>query len=225
MLIAEVKLTFTTECLGTLPANPDIFEEFIASKREAGVDPEEVESLPSVAEDVQRGTTVFARDENGKPHLWNYQVQGFLKEACGGLQRVDASEGYISGKLRAYKKIIDSLVFVFPRRILLVFPEGKEWKTPEDVKYCVRPLRAKTPQGERVSLIRSEMVPTGTQVTFTIELLDSALLEAVEEWLDYGKYKGISQWRNSGKGRFIYTLNILEGVRKPFKAKKAKGED
>lgn len=25
---------------------------------------------------------------------------------------------------------------------------------------------------------------------------------AIREWLDYGKLRGIGQWRNSGKGRF-----------------------
>lgn len=26
------------------------------------------------------------------------------------------------------------------------------------------------------------------------------------EWLDYGKLRGLGQWRNSGKGRFTYEL-------------------
>ena len=26
------------------------------------------------------------------------------------------------------------------------------------------------------------------------------------EWLDYGQLRGLGQWRNSGKGRFRYTL-------------------
>ena len=33
------------------------------------------------------------------------------------------------------------------------------------------------------------------------EALDEAL---VREWLDYGAYSGIGQWRNSGKGRFTW---------------------
>lgn len=26
----------------------------------------------------------------------------------------------------------------------------------------------------------------------------------MREWLDYGKWSGIGQWRNSGKGRFLW---------------------
>lgn len=26
------------------------------------------------------------------------------------------------------------------------------------------------------------------------------------EWLDYGKLRGLGQWRNSGKGRFTYEI-------------------
>ena len=26
----------------------------------------------------------------------------------------------------------------------------------------------------------------------------------VREWLDYGMYRGLGQWRNSGKGRMVW---------------------
>ena len=32
------------------------------------------------------------------------------------------------------------------------------------------------------------------------------LQKLVLEWLDYGKLRGLGQWRNSGKGRFTYEL-------------------
>lgn len=28
--------------------------------------------------------------------------------------------------------------------------------------------------------------------------------ETVREWLDYGQLRGLFQWRNSGKGRFVW---------------------
>lgn len=37
-------------------------------------------------------------------------------------------------------------------------------------------------------------------------MLEDGLEKAVREWLDYGILKGIGQWRNSGKGRFVYEL-------------------
>ena len=103
-----------------------------------------------------------------------------------------------SGKLKAYKKIIDGLVFVTPRKIPIMF-DGK-------VGSCQRPLRAMTAQGERVALANSESVPIGAYIDIKISLLDPALEGVVLEWLDYGQLRGIGQWRNSGKGRFSYEL-------------------
>jgi hypothetical protein len=34
-------------------------------------------------------------------------------------------------------------------------------------------------------------------------LLDSDM-KLVREWLDYGRLRGIGQWRNSGRGRFTW---------------------
>ena len=67
---------------------------------------------------------------------------------------------------------------------------------------CQRPLRAQTAQGERVALAFSDEAPAGTFVEFEIENLGGAQEGAIVEWLDYGKLRGIGQWRNSGKGRF-----------------------
>jgi len=32
--------------------------------------------------------------------------------------------------------------------------------------------------------------------------MDDGHEKLLREWLDYGQFKGIGQWRNSGKGRF-----------------------
>lgn len=42
----------------------------------------------------------------------------------------------------------------------------------------------------------------GATVEFTIQILKDDMETAVREWLDYGRLRGIGQWRNSGKGRF-----------------------
>lgn len=59
-------------------------------------------------------------------------------------------------------------------------------------------------QGERVSLAISEQIPAGATVEFSIVMLSDDHEEAVREWLDYGRFSGIGQWRNSGKGRFTW---------------------
>lgn len=195
----KITVTFTEELLGTAPANPDIYEEFIAGKRPAVTDgSDEAESLPDVNEEVAKNTTVFHRTPAGGPGIYDYQVKGFMKDACSMLRRLPSSE---SKALKAYKKIIDGLIFVTPRLISLNLPGGAE------VGYCVRPLRAATMQGERISLARSETVPADTTMTFEVTVLDgTAHWNAVEEWLEYGKVRGLGQWRNSGKGRFEATI-------------------
>ena len=37
-----------------------------------------------------------------------------------------------------------------------------------------------------------------------ITTLTDDLMNTVIEWLDYGKFNGLGQWHNSGKGRFIW---------------------
>lgn len=191
----QVELTLADELLGTSPANPNIYREFIASRREGGVDEAEVAAATTVEEEVQKGTTVFTRDADGKPCLWDYQIKGFFKDACGMLARAN---GTASSKLKAYKKCIDGLLFVEPRMIPIVLPLAS------GIGECVRPLRAQTAQGERISLARSETVPAGSIIRFEVQCLTNAVTDCVEEWLDYGRLRGLGQWRNSGKGRFSY---------------------
>ena len=71
-------------------------------------------------------------------------------------------------------------------------------------------------QGERVALAMSEEIPAGATLDFDVECMDDNHTKAVIEWLDYGIRRGIGQWRNSGKGRFLYDLldgdgNIIGG--------------
>lgn len=188
----KVKLTFTEAILGTCPANEDVYRDFIATKApDAATIEDEVEAL-GVDAVVEKGMTVFPK-RDGVPFLYDYQIKGFFKDTCGGYRKVDGSE---SSKIKAYKKEIDKLIFVDEREIPIT--------GFEKIGVCQRPLRAQTPQGERISLAMSEEIPSGAEIEFTITCLCDTHIKAVREWLDYGKYSGIGQWRNSGKGRFIW---------------------
>ena len=155
--------------------------------------------------EIEKGTTVFAMTEDGEPALYDYQIKGFFKGSCSFLQRATGKDPETgkkkkaaneSSKIKAYKKEIDGTIFVMPRMIPLILPEG------EDITICQRPLRAQTAQGERVALASSEEAPAGTQIEFEILMLNEDLEPAVLEWLEYGQLNGIGQWHNSGKGRF-----------------------
>ena len=102
------------------------------------------------------------------------------------------------GKIKAYKKEIDGLIFPQPREIPIEF-DG-------EMGICQRPLRGQTAQGERVALASSESIPAGATMTFDILMLSPDHEKAVREMLDYGKLRGFGQWRNSGKGRFTWEL-------------------
>lgn len=45
-------------------------------------------------------------------------------------------------------------------------------------------------------------LPAGTVLEFSILVMNPKDAETVREWLDYGRLRGLFQWRNSGKGRF-----------------------
>lgn len=187
----HVKLTFTEPLLGTAPSNEDIYSDFIGSKSpDAASIEDEVAALGTDAV-AQKGMTVFPRMEDGRPFLYDYQIKGFFKDTCGGLRKVKGTE---SEKIKAYKKEIDKLIFPQPRQIPIEF-DGEICKLE-------RPLRASTAQGERISLACSEMIPAGATCKFSVVLLSDSHEKLVREWLDYGAFSGIGQWRNSGMGRF-----------------------
>ena len=189
--ILKARLTFTEDVLGTASNNPEIHSEFIASKAEDAMKIEEEVAAIGVEEVIEKSMTVFPRNADGKPFLWDYQIKGFFKDAAGCLRRVPGTK---ASKVKAFKKEIDGLLFVFPRMIPM--------NMPSELGTCERPLRASTAQGERIALANSETAPAGTNINIEIQCMTKDMYELAKECLDYGILRGIGQWRNSGKGRF-----------------------
>ena len=189
----KVKLTFTEGILGTSPGNEDIYREYIAGKAPDAASIEDEVAALGAAEVVEKGKTVFPRTAEGVPFIYDYQIKGFFKDTCGGLRKVGDKA---SSKIKAFKKEIDKLIFIEPREI--------PFRQYGEIGECQRPLRASTPIGERVSLAISEEIPAGAVIEFTVVLFSDDHEALVREWLDYGMYSGLGQWRNSGKGRFVW---------------------
>lgn len=185
----RIHLDFTDPILGTSPANKALLTEFIASKAPRD---DLAEEEIATGSDGDKGLTVFPRGKSGEPIFWDYQIKGFFKDACSMLGRIKGKNK--SSALKAYKKVIDGLVFVEPREIPI--------KTDAPISILERPLRTMTMQGERVALTSSEQIDEGASCDFTVTLLDDDLEDVLREWLDYGMMRGLGQWRNSGKGRF-----------------------
>ena len=211
----KVRLTFTEEVLGSSNNDPEVFDNFmrkrmVAEMVKSGMSEEEAqvrvtEEMGDHEFDGDEKRTVFPKLEDGTPFIYNYQIKGAFKDAASALRRVPNSEthGYtetVNGKkvehkgMAAFKKEIDGTIFVNERRIPYQMPEGSV------IGNCQRPLRASTPQGERVCLASSETVPAGTVIEFTVTSLNKANWRFIEEWLNYLQLRGIGQWRNSGKG-------------------------
>lgn len=191
----KVKITFIEEILGMSPSNPEIYKKYIASKSADATKIEEEVAALGVDEVVEKERTVFPKNADGELCMWDYQVKGFFKDTIGMLRYVKTTK---SSKLTAYKKKVDGLLFISPRMI--------EFENIIDIGDCQRPLRASTPQGERIAIAVSDTINAGATLTFTITLFDESLEPVVVECLDYGKYRGMGQWRNSGKGKFTYEI-------------------
>lgn len=202
-------ITTTEPLLGSANANPKIYEDFIASKMlpedKSKKLEEELRSLP-LEEQVEKATTVFPRDDKGL-HLWDYHLRGKIKDAIGIAVELglEAANGVTKW---TYKRAVDQLVFVSPRRVYAM-RGGAHITKPDGIE--TRPLRATTLQGDRVALASSERLDPGVEFAFEITWLTakgkSKLIvnEELIVWaLDYGKLNGLGQWRGGGFGRFTW---------------------
>jgi len=193
----KVKLTFVEEILGTVPRDREIYQTWVQTQALELTEDQIEQELNTIEEIEEKGWTGFHLVD-GNPILYDYVVKGFFKDACGMLRRAD---GTLSAKVTAYKRVIDGLVFVRPRQIPLRLPDGQEMGVNE------RPLRAQTAQGERVALARSDTCPAGTTMEFSVIVMGKVSKELLKEWLDYGRWRGLGQWRNAGWGVFEYEID------------------
>lgn len=227
------ELELLEDCLGTGPSDKDLLSTFIASRAPDAASREE--EIAALGEDtlVQKGTTMFYKGifrDNGKkfidvldrregfnfspedhdfqkmPFFWNYQIRGMFKDSCGLLSRASYGE---SAGLKAYKKVIDGGVFVFPRRLAIktapyyITDEGDFIPCdPTALQVLQRPLRIQDQKGERTAIAASEVVPAGSRIKFGVAVTDTKFMAGVYEWLNYGSEHGLGAWRNSGKGIF-----------------------
>lgn len=192
--IYDVEFTFEEPLIGTTPMNKEIYTDYIVSKapEEKVVDDE----LETVVEELEKSMTGFHM-HNENQILYDYMIKGFFKDACGMLRRIEKAEEYLSKDVKAYKKIIDGLVFVKPRQIPIA--NGT-------ISVIERPLRASTPKGDRVALARSEMMSAGSTLKFQVRVLGQVKEALLREWFDYGALRGMGQWRNAGYGVFSYKM-------------------
>lgn len=229
-----IEIELLTDSLGMMPPTKKLLEDYIASKAPDAKSKEEEIAIYGEAETADKQTTIWpvARFKYDKetdrmvdvymdrkaqpnpdelielPFLYNYQFRGLMKDACGLLSRAKNNE---SADMKAYKKVIDGNIFVFPRHIAFTVPDqfiddvGYEQtsRTPDGrLNINQRQLRISGPTGERTAISSSEFIPAGSKCKLRIGLTSKMWIPAVKEWLNYGQVRGIGQWRNSGSGLF-----------------------
>ena len=195
MVNLKIEVVFDEAVLGMANSNPDIHREYIASNAPDAMKLEEEVAAIGAEEVFEKSMTVFPRDDKGNPIVWDYQWRGYFKDAFKALRNVPKSK---CSAIKNYKQEIDGVVFVNPRQIPI--------EVNGEIGLCQRPLRASTAQGERIALASSESIPAGSKMTLDIQLLNPSDESAIIEALDYGRLRGFGQWRNSGKGRFHYSI-------------------
>lgn len=213
----KVVCTLTEEALGMTAPTKELLGKFIElQKKRLGKkaaiisgdkEKEELDAIGLQIKEMEndgRGYTVFPRDTDGCPILWDYQIKGFFKDAFKALLESDDED--FSKKNCGFSKwtsdrTVDQLIFPGPRKIRIELPEGGQ------LGQCDRPLRTKDNHGvERNALASSETVPAGSTIKFTITTLKEALMPQILKALEYGQLRGFAQWRNSGKGRFTFEV-------------------
>ena len=195
---ASYRLTGFTPLLGSQPAQRAVRTAYISSKAPT---PQIIEGEDALGPDIEeKGLTVFLRNDPGNTLcLRSYVINGFFKGALKALKSQ-------CGVANAASKVDQ---YVFPQGWLLpITRDGVPIEDEDDV--LERPLRCATMQGERVTLAASEQIDDPWQIEFSIELLPNEgtakskalTLEMLETALNYGRLKGLGQWRNAGHGKF-----------------------
>lgn len=114
----QIELVFKEAVLGGLPGNKELLHDHILSKAEKAkvelTDEQREEETASLGEGMEKGTTVFPKDDKGV-FMWDYQFKGFLKESA----KVLIALGDLGLSNYACGRVIDKTLFPGPRRLYL----------------------------------------------------------------------------------------------------------
>ena len=210
----KIKIRFISDILGTAP-HPSIIKHIypkkyaITEKRIAVNDDiksladqtftEENYVIPDDFKNDEFRLTYFRRDEKENfIYIPNFMIKGFLKEGFYALKDQLV--------IKNPRGRVDRFIFIFPNKIKL-YRNNELITTPDDI--FIRPVRGKTPKGERVAVRGSERIradeynPVETnEIQIILIKNDQITVKDIECVLDYGLVNGISQFRTAGFGRF-----------------------
>lgn len=201
----------------------------------------ELEKLKETLPELEMsGTTVFFRDDLGNVALGDHMIYGHLKAAAEAIGRtLPMKRGEPLNSIGFTQELINQHVRAYQGELSnSMISTGQKWGGGE----LQRSLRAKTAQGDRIALAKSETMDAGTEIKFQLKVFPGSPLllikevhgetkSVIEHLLSYGEWVGLGQWRNAGFGMFTYEIEKLQGeflnetvdrsVKKPKKKEKA----
>lgn len=218
----RVKLTLEEPMLGTVPKNKEVYKAHILTKIPEGEKlPDQIEEVDSIEELEERGWTGFHMSD-GKPFIFNYMTKGQLKASADAL-RDQSGVAALESKVTKYVAVHPRKIFFDMSEALddaalreclppVTFPDEAMRKIGATMPYLERPLRAKTMQGPRVTLVRSDVIPPGATLTFDLTIIKNKWLnEKVVRYLfQYGEFCGLGQWRTADFGKFSFEMEKIE---------------
>ncbi len=230
----KVTLRLAEDMLGTVPKNKNVYSSYLAGKAKDAIakdakkgiplasgehpaDPNDLSDVTKGRVDVEamiagetesirdveeRGWTGFHEEANGvspedaKPFIFDYMIRGYACEAARTIREI--------GKVKQLSDKFKRFVAVKPRKIFFKAEDGS-FITKRHCSVNERPLRGQTPQGPRVTVVRSDVIPAGTHLEFNLVVLKGGGITKpiIETVLSYGgTFMGLGQWRSGGWGRF-----------------------
>jgi len=184
--------------------------EFNEADRKAAV-AGELDSLKETFKELQTaGTTVFFWDnEKDKPCIGDHMIYGFLKAAAETIGRtLTKKRGVVLHSTSFTQALINQHIKCEEQ--FLSFDRTIKEDDKGNPVYLQRSLRAMTAKGPRISLAKSEVVPAGAKLNFTLKVMKNSPLnqKTIEKLFSIGELTGLGQWRNAGWGQFKYKLTV-----------------
>lgn len=170
------------------------------------------ESLKTLQEKGPGTTVFFWNKEKSRPMIGDHMIYGFMKAAAEAIGRCskEKGRGKILESIGYTQSIINQHVRLAERYITFDADIVRaEDGTPQ---YLQRSLRAETAQGPRITLAKSEIVPEGAKLEFTMRVMDGSPIDDIKvlkRIFDYGDFVGLGQWRSAGHGMFNYTISLV----------------
>jgi len=155
----------------------------------------------TLVEKELQGTTIFLRHEE-KPCIGDHMIYGFMKAAGTAICDVSKrAKGVVLQSNTYTTRIVNTHVRCAQRFIV--------FDREADAEFCQRSLRAKTAQGDRIAIAKSEVMPVGSTLEFDLKVLKNSPLksEHIKRMFEYGsEFSGLGQWRNAGNGMFDFEM-------------------